>query len=82
MAGEDLTSRLGCVAQQVSLGDSQGNPQTPRIDHDAGASMTTTETVIFWLAVFWAPGLVFVGYLLLPRRSERLIRSDASHTMR
>jgi hypothetical protein len=32
--------------------------------------MTTKETVIFLLAMFWTPGLVFVGYLLLHRRPE------------
>ena len=47
-----------------------GNPQTSRIDHDAGASMTTIEMVIFWLVVFWTPGLAFMGYLLLPKRPE------------
>jgi hypothetical protein len=38
-----------------------------RIDRDAGASMSTIETAIFRLAVFWTPGLAFVGYLLLPK---------------
>ena len=40
------------------------------IDHDAGAYMSTIETVIFWLAVFWTPSLAFAGYLLLPRRPD------------
>jgi hypothetical protein len=34
------------------------------------ASMSTIETVIFWLAVFWTPGLAFVGFLLLTKRPE------------
>jgi hypothetical protein len=29
--------------------------------------MSTIGTVIFWLAVFWAPGVILMGYLLLPR---------------
>jgi hypothetical protein len=28
------------------------------------AITTTTETVIFLLAMFWTPGLVFVGYFV------------------
>jgi hypothetical protein len=43
------------------------NPQTLRIDRDAGASMSTIEMVIFCLAVIWTPGLAFMGYLLLPK---------------
>jgi hypothetical protein len=30
--------------------------------------MSAIETVIFWLTVFWTPGLAFIGYLLLPKR--------------
>jgi hypothetical protein len=43
------------------------NPQTLRIDHDAGARMSTIEMVVFCLAVIWTPDLAFVGYLLLPK---------------
>jgi hypothetical protein len=37
-------------------------------DHDTGPYVSAVGTVIFWLVVFWTPGLVFAGYLLLPRR--------------
>lgn len=32
--------------------------------------MNTVESTIFWLEVFWMPGLVFTGYLLLPRPGD------------
>jgi hypothetical protein len=32
--------------------------------------MSTVKDAIFWLAMFWTPGLVFVGYLLLSKRIE------------
>jgi hypothetical protein len=35
-----------------------------------GKSMSTIEMVVFCLVLVWAPGLAFVGYLLLPRRPE------------
>jgi hypothetical protein len=34
---------------------------------NAGATMSTMEMVIFYLAVIWTPSLAFVGYLLLPK---------------
>jgi hypothetical protein len=37
-----------------------------------GMTMDTVETAIFWLEVFWTPGLVLTGYLLLPRPGDLL----------
>jgi hypothetical protein len=34
--------------------------------------MDTIETAVFWLEVFWTPGLVLTGYLLLPRPGDLL----------
>ncbi len=30
--------------------------------------MSTIETLIVWLAVFWAAAIALVGYLSLPKR--------------
>jgi hypothetical protein len=35
-----------------------------------GAHMSTIGTVVFWLAVFWMPSVVLMGYLLLPRLAK------------
>ncbi len=39
--------------------------------------MDAIETVIFWLAVFWTPSLLLVGFLLLPKR---LIKSTGARS--
>jgi hypothetical protein len=33
--------------------------------------MSAIESTIFWLELFWTPGLVITGYLLLPRPGDR-----------
>jgi hypothetical protein len=72
-AGQNSGLALGrCVARELRCTtffawQAPENPQNFRIDHDAGASMSTIETVIFWLMLFWTPGLAFMGFLLLPK---------------
>ena len=49
------------------------NQQTPADFQDrscVGTTVSTIESTIFWLELFWTPSLVIAGYLLLPRPGD------------
>jgi hypothetical protein len=50
---------------------SQQNPVKLSLGHDVGTIMDDIlETVIFWMAVIWGPGLLLGALLLIPGRKS------------